>query len=202
MSNEEQMRKEFEAWCISNKFNTAKRNDASSPDFYFAYETEQRWLVWQACASQYDGQIDALHVLVEKANTQRDGATEQYLAECEARRKMNQQLESERVYSSMQFDQISALNQQVLELSAQVEVMKSTQLKGNNYKCNICSDCYSSVQKAFSILPSATLQAHDNEVAAKALEELLDKFAFFSSEDGLWLADAIQVIANERRNRK
>lgn len=46
--NEEQMRKDFEEWAASKGFNTKLREDTSSSDTFFAYETEQRWVCWQA----------------------------------------------------------------------------------------------------------------------------------------------------------
>jgi len=49
------------------------------------------------------------------------------------------------------------------------------------------------------------LDKHDAEssmqASADALEQLLDKFAFFKSEDGLWLADAIAAMAEEMRKK-
>lgn len=47
-SYEEQMRKDFEEWAASKGFNTKLREDTSSSDTFFAYETEQRWVCWQA----------------------------------------------------------------------------------------------------------------------------------------------------------
>lgn len=95
---------------------------------------------------------------------------------------------------------------EIAELSSQVEVMREAlekiakpeklQSHGDPVVLRICA------LDALRITPSAALLAHDNEVVAKALEDVIDKFAFFTSEEGLWLADAIQVIADERRNRK
>jgi len=39
---------QFAQWAEQNGFSTRLRTDADSPDTFFAYETEQRWLVWQA----------------------------------------------------------------------------------------------------------------------------------------------------------
>lgn len=41
-------RAEFEAWAAQNGFRTERRNDPTSPDYYFRHETEQRWIVWKA----------------------------------------------------------------------------------------------------------------------------------------------------------
>lgn len=38
----------FESWALGNDFKIALREDGASPDKYFSYETEQRWIVWQA----------------------------------------------------------------------------------------------------------------------------------------------------------
>lgn len=46
-----QMRELFEKWATDNGLSIKPRDDASSPDAYFAYETEQRWIVWQAAQS-------------------------------------------------------------------------------------------------------------------------------------------------------
>ncbi|HEX8883152.1 MAG TPA: hypothetical protein VF797_01530 [Noviherbaspirillum sp.] len=38
----------FEAWALANGFKIERRDDPESADTYFRYETEQRWIVWQA----------------------------------------------------------------------------------------------------------------------------------------------------------
>lgn len=41
----------FETWALANGFRTELRDDVESPDTYFRYETEQRWIVWQAATA-------------------------------------------------------------------------------------------------------------------------------------------------------
>lgn len=46
-------------------------------------------------------------------------------------------------------------------------------------------------------VPSQALREYE----ANVLEELLDTFAFFQTEEGLWLANAIRRMAEERRKK-
>jgi hypothetical protein len=69
-------------------------------------------------------------------------------------------------------------------------------------------DAYSISNTALNATAESTqrwLEKHDAEASmlagANALEHLLDKFAFFKSEDGLWLADGIAVMAEEMRKK-
>jgi hypothetical protein len=48
---EDANRKEFETWAVTHNF-SIKLADETSPYTYFAYETEQRWDVWQAARNQ------------------------------------------------------------------------------------------------------------------------------------------------------
>ena len=47
MSEDTNEQTAFEVWAVTNNFNI-RLADESSPYTYFAYETEQRWIVWQA----------------------------------------------------------------------------------------------------------------------------------------------------------
>lgn len=64
---------QFQAWAMANGYNVMPRNDPASTDTYFKHETEQRWIVWQACAATHTGSaaptdkarlIDMLHDLM------------------------------------------------------------------------------------------------------------------------------------------
>jgi len=58
----------FEAWASSNGFQIKLRDDG--PDTYFAYETEQRWFVWQAAraAAPVSGPSEVERLTMELQN--------------------------------------------------------------------------------------------------------------------------------------
>jgi len=82
--NEEKMREAFETLASSNGLSTQMREDSASPDTYFAYETEQRWIVWQAAIAegeqerkQLEDRIEAYENIAKLADAAIQQKTEQ-----------------------------------------------------------------------------------------------------------------------------
>jgi hypothetical protein len=57
-TNTAELKQSFVKWANDNGFSTRLREDEASPDTFFSYETEQRWIVWK---SAYQAGRSAAH---------------------------------------------------------------------------------------------------------------------------------------------
>lgn len=107
--------------------------------------------------------------------------------------------------------EIDRLKQERDELVAQVDVMRAALRRVIGEHC-APNDCYSTDPlhgdirdilcpscEGVQILDNLTHSSALREIQARTLEDILNQFVWFSSKEGLWLADAIQAMAAAKR---